>query len=78
MLAAGGIAFRGERGAVSGEMGISLGWIHGAAPLGYTPGILYEYQNKGVTKIAFRNCMKSKGGRSPGWEPKIDEEHDSA
>ena len=32
MLAAGGIAFRGERGAVSGEMGISLGWIHGSAP----------------------------------------------
>ena len=32
MLAAGGIAFRGERGADSGEMGISLGWIHGSVP----------------------------------------------
>src|SRR5712692_44502 len=35
--------------------------------MGYTPGILYEYQNKGVVKFAFRKCMKRKGRFSLGW-----------
>jgi hypothetical protein len=29
---------------------------------GTPPGILYEYQNKGVGKFAIRNRMKRKGG----------------
>ena len=51
MLAAGGIAFRSERGAVSGEMGISLGWIHDVAPWGYTPAFCMNIKTKGLQKL---------------------------
>jgi hypothetical protein len=27
----------------------------------HTPGILYEYQNKGIAKFAIHKCMKRKG-----------------
>ena len=53
MLAGGGIAFRSERGAVSGEMGISPGWIHDAVPWGYTPAFCMNIKSKGLQKLHF-------------------------
>jgi hypothetical protein len=35
----------------------SLGWEQGPP----TPGILYEYQNKELTKFAMRKLLKTKG-----------------
>ena len=35
---------------------------------GTPPGILYEYQNKGFVKFAFRKCMTKKGMKQDTWE----------
>jgi hypothetical protein len=44
-------------------MSFSFSWRRG-----YTPGILYEYQNKGVVKFAIRKWMKRKGMDDSNWE----------
>jgi len=49
----------------NGDDGILCGWIHDAflvflssvLSLGGTPGNLYEYQTKRLTKFAFRKCL---------------------
>jgi len=51
-----------DRVGVDGGARILCSYVHGFFLLGGTPpGISYEYQNKRVTKFAFRNCMKIQG-----------------
>src|SRR5216684_2992131 len=61
-----GVAIEATGGIVEGnagrfregrDAGIFLGWVHDVPYWGYPPGNLYEYQEKRLTKFAFRKCV---------------------
>lgn len=50
-----------DRAGVNCGDGVMGSWIHSSPRGRYTPGILYEFENKGVAEFAFRKCMKKRG-----------------